>query len=112
MRGWKGFAREKHPCWKGGAHIDKDGYVRIYRPDHDWPRRGGYILEHVWKMEKLLKRRLAKNECVHHKNHNRQDNRLENLEIIERGMHSRYHRNLDAHTFKRDARGRYVDLPR
>lgn len=112
MRGWKGLKRENHPCWKGGRRIDRDGYIRVYRPDHMWPRRGGYILEHVLLMETLLQRRLEKNECVHHKDHNRQNNLPENLEVVIRGAHSKHHRALDSHRFQRDAKGRYVDLPR
>lgn len=112
MRGWKGSKREAHPCWKGGRRIDSDGYVRVYAPDHFVIRRGSYHLEHRMIMERYLGRPLWPQECVHHKNHDRQDNRLENLEIVERSTHSKHHRELDAHRFQRDARGRYVDLPR
>lgn len=110
--GHKGKKRELHPCWKGGRQIDRDGYIRVYAPDHFVLRKGGYHLEHRLVMEKHIGRPLWTQECVHHKNHDRQDNRLENLEIIERSAHSKYHRKLDAHTFKRGAKGRYVDLPR
>jgi len=112
MRGWPGIKRENHPAWKGGRLIDGDGYVRVYAPDHFAPRKGGYILEHRLIMERLLNRPLWPKECVHHKDHNRQNNDPINLELIERGVHSKHHRQLDAHTFQRDAKGRYVDLPR
>jgi hypothetical protein len=110
QKGWPGLKREKHPCWKGGRLIDTDGYIRIYAADHFVIRKGGYHLEHRLVMERYLNRPLEKNECVHHKNHNRQDNRLENLEIIDRRLHSMHHRKLDAYRFKRDSKGRYVDL--
>lgn len=107
MRGWHNQKRENHPVWKGGRRFDKDGYVLIYAPDHPWPRRGGYIREHILLIERSLGRRLQPGECVHHKDHNRQNNALDNLEIIMRGQHSKQHRKLDLHTFHRDERGRF-----
>jgi len=97
-----------HPAWKGGQRVDEDGYIKTYAPDHPFPRRGGYVFEHVRLMELHLGRRLEKNETVHHKDHDRQHNELSNFELKERGEHSRHHRALDAHTYRRDARGRYI----
>jgi len=108
MRGWGGIKREDHPAWKGGRRVDRDGYVHVYAPDHKWPRRGGYVREHILVMERRLDRRMLPGECVHHKNHVRSDNRFENLEIKMRGDHIREHRRLDAHKFKRDTQGRYT----
>jgi hypothetical protein len=55
-----------HPAWKGGQRLDTDGYVRTYAPDHPWPRRGGYLPEHVRVMELHIGRRLGRDESVHH----------------------------------------------
>jgi hypothetical protein len=96
-----------HPAWKGGRTIDRDGYVRLYKPDHPWPRRGGYVLEHVVVMELAIGRRLEPDETVHHKDHDRQNNDLANLEIRRRGEHSSHHRKLDVHRRERDSRGRF-----
>lgn len=41
----------------------------------------GQIKEHIYVMSKALGRQLESHESVHHKNANRQDNRLENLEL-------------------------------
>lgn len=38
-----------------------------------------------------LKRSLAKDEVVHHKNGNKTDNRPENLEVMTRAQHMRLH---------------------
>lgn len=68
--------------WSGGRNIDKNGYVLLYAPDHPLPRRNGiYILEHRLVMEKHLGRYLTTREVVHHKNKNKEDNRIDNLEL-------------------------------
>ena len=52
---------------------------------------GKRCFEHRYMMERKLGRKLGKNECVHHINGNKRDNRLENLEVISRSEHNRAH---------------------
>lgn len=96
-----------HPTWKGGFEIDRDGYVRTYAPDHPWPRRNGYVLEHVRVMELELGRRLRPDECVHHRDHDRRNNTRPNLELMLKGAHSKHHRRLQLE-HRRDAQGRFA----
>lgn len=51
----------------------------------------GWMLEHRYIMEQHLGRKLNVSEAVHHINHSRSDNRLENLEVMGHGEHTKMH---------------------
>ncbi len=55
----------------------------ILRPKHPRAGQNGYVREHILVMEAYLKRPLTLTENVHHINHNRADNRIENLKLFE-----------------------------
>ena len=82
----KGLKGEKNYNWKGGR-LKVGDYIKIYRPNHPTSDFKGYVLEHRYLMEKMLKRSLNRKEEVHHKNKIKDDNRLENLEIMPLGNH-------------------------
>lgn len=65
---------ESNYFWKGGRHIDKDGYILVYSPQKKHPVR-----EHRLIMEKKLGRPLTHGEVVDHKNGVKNDNRPSNL---------------------------------
>jgi len=66
---------ENHPAWKGGRYINKEGYVIVRKSGRPWK-------EHRWVMFQHLGRELEVWEEVNHINGIKDDNRLENLEII------------------------------
>jgi len=81
---------QTHPHWKGGM-VDESGYVLIFSPNHPVKTKRQYVLQHRLVMEKYLGRHLKAEEIVHHINGNKRDNRIENLEIFNRGSHCKHH---------------------
>lgn len=73
---------EGHPNWNGGSFVDGDGYVSVWMPDHPSARKSGRVLEHRLVMEAHIGRHLHPDEVVHHRNGDRSDNRVENLEVF------------------------------
>ena len=65
----------------GEGTIHKEGYKIISIGYHANAQKKGLILEHILIMTQYLNRPLIKGENVHHKNGNRSDNRIENLEL-------------------------------
>ena len=76
----------KNHRWNGGRYKDSFGYVYILTPGHPYSR-AGYVAEHRLVMEKAIGRYLLPTELVHHKNGIKDDNRLENLELLTRRTH-------------------------
>jgi hypothetical protein len=65
----------------GSGWISPSGYRKFYRPNHPNAGRSGAVSEHTIVMVEHLGRALKPHEAVHHKNGNRSDNRLSNLEL-------------------------------
>ena len=82
--------------WKGGVRTDR-GYIRILAPDHPsvlhLKPKYRYVFEHRLVVERFLGRYLKSDEHVHHRNEIKNDNRLENLELLKIGQHSTHHNN-------------------
>ena len=76
---------ENHPNWKGGRYIDSAGYVAVRIDVNKYQR------EHRVVFERHLGRPLKSCEIVHHKNGNKQDNRIENLLLTNHSDHTKLH---------------------
>lgn len=72
------------PQWRiadGHEIVDHYGYVRVMQRDHPMANSKGYVPKHRLVMAQHLGRSLTKDESVHHMNGDKQDNRIENLEL-------------------------------
>lgn len=66
----------------GKGSREKHGYKTLYKPGHvNAKNKLGRVYEHVFVMSEYLGRPLFKGETIHHKNGDRMDNRIENLEL-------------------------------
>lgn len=64
-----------------GYSQDQAGYITLHLPNHPLANASGAVYEHRLVMSEHIGRYLASHESVHHKNGNRSDNRIENLEL-------------------------------
>lgn len=76
---------EENPSWRGGRRKHISGYVYVLIDNDDPMRcmagRDPYVFEHRLVMARHLERPLKENETIHHKNGNKLDNTIDNLEL-------------------------------
>lgn len=112
-----GLTGSKNATWKSDEKISNYGYKMIRIPNHPFCNIDGFVFEHRLVAEKYLlndgnsvevnnKKYLNPNFVVHHKNFNKLDNRVENLEIMTKGEHSSLHSKLNPR--KKDIMGRFI----
>ena len=74
----------------GGQTTDKDGYILLKANDHPNANSGGYVREHRLIMERMLGRYLLPGEVVDHRDGNKANNAISNLELYaSNGAHKR-----------------------
>jgi hypothetical protein len=76
---------EGHPRYKTGRFVLPNGYVTVPVPGR------GRVYEHRLVVERRIGRPLTRDERVHHVNHDRGDNRDENLMVVTKKQHARIH---------------------
>lgn len=90
----RNFASQNHR-WSPGPSKAHNGYVKIrVGKGHPLSDSKGYAYEHhvVWRSAGMT---LPKGYVVHHRNGDKTDNRIENLEAISREEHSAEHARRD-----------------
>ena len=70
------------------ARLNRFGYVLVHEPSHPAADKGGWIAEHRLVAEQMIGRPLASTDEVHHDNRVRDDNRPENLVVLDGVTHS------------------------
>lgn len=81
---------DPRPNYGSKRRTRNDGYIDVWDPQHPLARRDGYVAEHrrvAWEAGVLTDPSLD----VHHRNGDRTDNRIENLEAITGAEHTRVH---------------------
>jgi len=91
---------------KKGRYLNSRGYFEVKVENHPFANNKGYVREHRLVMEDYLKQNDPDNEALitvngkkylspeyepHHKNHDKKDNRIENLDNYKHDEHARYH---------------------
>ena len=84
---------ENNPNYKKGRRRIKGGYIGIFKPDHPCATDDGLVPEHRLVMEAHIGRLLTETERVHHKDENRSNNVIDNLELCDsQSEHMKLHR--------------------
>lgn len=68
--------------------VDEDGYDALFEPSHPMAKKNGYVRVHR-KIAFDAGLLINPSDDVHHKNENKRDNRLENLEVLSKSEHAR-----------------------
>lgn len=117
-----GLKGEMNATWYGGRKLNRYGYWQVQAIGHPFAvGRSEYVLEHRLVAEKYLlnkensvlidgKRYLSPDYVVHHKNGNKTDNRVENLEVMTLSEHQRLHNLKNVKSRKRNAKGQFVKM--
>lgn len=117
-----GLKGELNSSFKNGVRVNSQGYILIYSPNNAGCNCDGYCREHRLVVEEnhnlfsdkyfnvIDNSFILKDEFdVHHKNENRVDNDINNLEIISRSEHTTLH-NLQKEIIRDLATGKIIGV--
>ena len=112
-----GLKGDKNASWKSDEKTSVYGYKLIRVLEHPFAKSDGFVFEHRLVAERYLltpensveingKRYLSPEYVVHHKDMNRLNNDISNLEVIEKGQHVSLHNKLSPRA--KDSLGRFI----
>lgn len=95
-----------NPTTYGGhKKLRSDGYIAIYKPNHKFASKKGYVMEHILVYEQANNCIVDRTKyCIHHINGIRSDNRVENLRLMTHSEHMSYHSTI-RHQMRRGSNG-------
>lgn len=77
--------------WNIRKIVSKGDYDYAVVPQHPKATKNHYVLLHRVIVENHIGRLLNENEVVHHINGDKKDNRIQNLEVMDKRQHNRHH---------------------
>ena len=94
--------------WRGGK-FKCNGYWYVYSPDHPNANAygSGYVKQSRLVVESSINRILSRDENVHHINGKRDDDRIENLAVLDSVAHKTFHSKENTAYIIRDEKGRF-----
>jgi len=93
---------------KEGEYFNKQlGYVMVYDKS-----REECIPKHRYLAEKRLRRKLRHDEFVHHKDHNKRNNKLSNLKVINRTAHNKIRHKNETNFYGESNPSKHIDAKR
>lgn len=99
----------QHPRWKAGSQVASNGYLKVrVGKGHPLSDPNGYAYEHLVVWCAAGRKRPERGEILHHKNGDKTDNRLENLELLTKEQHAKEHHLMIPDNAVRILRERYA----
>lgn len=97
----------RHPRWQHGRLVNAEGYVLVrVGIEHPLADPNGYAYEHLVVWIAAGRARPGPSDLLHHRNDDKTDNRIENLELVTRARHNAIH----LLSRQRDAQGRFLPV--
>lgn len=98
-----------HYRWNTGVMFSSHGYVKVrVGKDHPLSDPNGYAYEHLLVWAHAGRQLPDDKQVLHHKNEDRADNRLSNLELLTRREHASEHNRMLSDAQVREIRVRYA----
>ncbi len=92
---------ENNSNWKGGRTVSGGGYIMVLCKNHPYSDVNGRVKEERLVIEKHINRYLKREEIIHHKNRDKKDNRIENLQIVSTKEHAEIHHSGNKYNLNR-----------